>query len=144
MALFLFTKAIIEGEPIPIYNFGMMERDFTYIDDIIEGVIRLGEAIPNGNPDWRNQAPDPATSTAPYRVFNIGNHSPISLLAFIDLLEKYIGRKANRNLLPMQQGDVPKTYADVSDLVSVSGFAPATPIEAGIKKFVEWYKNYYR
>ncbi len=129
MALFLFTKAILEGRPIDVFNYGEMERDFTYIDDIVEGVVRVGEAIP--------------TATAPYRVFNIGNHRPVHLMTFIDLLEKEIGKKSERRLLPMQAGDVPKTFADVEDLIKVTGFSPLIPIEEGIKRFVKWYRDYY-
>ncbi len=132
MALFLFTKAILSGRPIDVFNYGEMERDFTYIDDIIEGVVRVGEAIPPSVP--------PA---APYRVFNIGNHRPVSLMSMIDLLEKEIGKKSERRLLPMQAGDVQKTFADVEDLIAVTGFSPVIPIEEGIKRFVKWYKAYY-
>jgi UDP-glucuronate 4-epimerase len=133
MALFLFTKAILEGRPIDVFNYGQMERDFTYVDDIIEGVVRVSEAIPND-----------MTPAAPYRVFNIGNHKPVPLLTMIDLLEKEIGRKSERRLLPLQAGDVPKTFADVEDLIAVTGFSPAIPIEEGIKRFVKWYREYYR
>lgn len=132
MALFLFTKAILSGRPIDVFNYGEMERDFTYIDDIIEGVVRVGEAIPPLVP--------PA---APYRVFNIGNHRPVPLMSMIDLLEKEIGKKSERRLLPMQAGDVQKTFADVEDLIAVTGFSPVIPIEEGIKRFVKWYKEYY-
>ncbi len=132
MALFIFTKAIFEGKPIEVYNFGQMERDFTYIDDIVEGVLRVGAIIPTGD-----------QITAPYRLFNIGNHQPVSLLKFIDLLEQEIGKKTERLLLPIQPGDVPKTFADIEDLKAYCGFAPATPIEEGIKRFVEWYRAYY-
>jgi UDP-glucuronate 4-epimerase len=132
MALFLFTKAILSGRPIDVFNYGEMERDFTYIDDIIEGVVRVGEAIPPLVPP-----------TAPYRVFNIGNHRPVPLMNMIDLLEKEIGKKSERRLLPMQAGDVKKTFADVEDLIAVTGFSPVIPIEEGIKRFVRWYKEYY-
>jgi UDP-glucuronate 4-epimerase len=139
MALFIFTKAIFEGKSIPIYNFGEMERDFTYIDDIVEGVLRVGEIIPTG------ETPESSSSaTAPYRLFNIGNHQPVSLLTFVDLLEQRVGKKADRVLLPIQPGDVPRTFAETEDLRAYCGFAPSTPIEEGIKKFVEWYKKYYR
>ncbi len=142
MALFIFTKAIFEGKPIEIYNFGQMERSFTYVDDIIEGVLRVGEIIPTGD---RTSSLNPhfTLGTVPYCLFNIGNHCPVSLLTFVDLLEQTIGKKADRVFLPMQQGDVPKTFADVEDLRAYCGFAPSTSIEEGIKRFVVWYKEYY-
>jgi UDP-glucuronate 4-epimerase len=143
MALFLFTKAILAGEPIDVYNYGRMQRDFTYIDDIVEGLLRVGEAIPTPDPSWNGDAPDPATSLAPYRVFNIGNHRPVELLTLIGILENALGKKAILNLAPIQPGDVPATYADVDALVDAVGFAPATPIEEGIKRFVAWYRHYY-
>ena len=144
MALFLFTKAILGGRPIDVYNQGRMQRDFTYIDDIVEGVLRAAERIPSPDPAWTGDAPDPATSAAPYRLYNIGNHSPVPLLTLIDLLEKKLGKKAERRLLPMQPGDVPATFADVDDLIEDVGFKPATPIDEGIGKFVDWYRNYYQ
>ena len=144
MALFIFTKAIFEGKPIDIYNHGRMQRDFTYIDDIIEGVVRVAEKIPAGNPEWNGRSPDPATSRAPYQIYNIGNNNPVELLTLIDVLEKCVGRKAERRLLPIQPGDVPATYADVDDLMKDVGFKPSTPIERGVELFVEWYRNYYR
>ncbi|HLG22050.1 MAG TPA: NAD-dependent epimerase [Candidatus Manganitrophaceae bacterium] len=144
MALFLFTKAILGGRPIDVYNQGRMQRDFTYIDDIVEGVLRAAERIPSPDPAWTGDAPDPATSAAPYRLYNIGNHSPVPLLTLIDLLEKKLGKKAERRLLPMQPGDVPATFADVNDLIEDVGFKPATPIDEGIGKFVDWYRNYYQ
>ncbi|HEY5599855.1 MAG TPA: NAD-dependent epimerase, partial [Candidatus Manganitrophaceae bacterium] len=144
MALFLFTKAILGGRPIDVYNQGQMQRDFTYIDDIVEGVLRAAERIPSPDPAWTGDAPDPATSAAPYRLYNIGNHSPVPLLTLIDLLEKKLGKKAERRLLPMQPGDVPATFADVDDLIEDVGFKPATPIDEGIGKFVDWYRNYYQ
>ena len=144
MALFLFTKAILEGRPIEVFNYGKMRRDFTYIDDIVEGIIRVIDRIPTPNPDWNSEAPDAATSTAPYRIYNIGNSTPIELMRYIEVLEDCLGRKANKNLLPIQPGDVPATYADVDDLVRDVGFRPSTTIEEGIKAFADWYLNYYR
>lgn len=143
MALFLFTKAIIEGRPIDVFNYGKMQRDFTYIDDIIEGVIRVMKNIPQPNPDWSGNAPDAATSYAPYKLYNIGNNKPVELMRFIEILENCLGKKANKNLLSIQPGDVPSTYADVDDLIHDIGFKPATTIETGIKRFVEWYNAYY-
>ena len=144
MALFLFTKAILEDQPIDVYNQGNMKRDFTYIDDIIEGVYRIAAKVPEPNPAWRGNHPDPATSFAPYKIYNIGNNHPVELLYFIETLEKNLHKKAKKIFLPMQPGDVPATYADVDDLMADVGFKPATSIEAGIKKFVSWYKDYYR
>lgn len=143
MALFLFTKAILEGRPIDVFNYGKMQRDFTYIDDIVEGVLRVINKIPQPNPKWTGENPDSATSYAPYRLYNIGNNNPVELMRFIEVLETCLGKKAVKNLLPMQAGDVPATYADVDDLIKDVGFKPATPIEEGIKRFVEWYKGYY-
>ena len=143
MALFLFTKAILDGRPIDVFNEGHMRRDFTYVDDIVEGVIRTLDHIPGPNPHWSGDAPDPATSRAPYRLYNIGNNQPVELLHLIATLEQCLGRKAEKNLLPMQPGDVLETYADVDDLSRDVGFRPATPIEAGVAKFVEWYRAYY-
>lgn len=143
MALFIFTKAIVEGKPIEVFNHGKMKRDFTFIDDIIEGVVRVIDKTPESNPKWNGGSPDSATSFAPYRLYNIGNNNPVDLLRFIDVLEDCLGKKAERKLLPLPAGDVPATYADVDDLMQDVGFKPATPIEAGIKKFVEWYKAYY-
>jgi UDP-glucuronate 4-epimerase len=143
MALFLFTRAILENKPIDVFNHGKMKRDFTYIDDIVEGVVRLIDKIPEPNPGWSGDDPDSATSYAPYRIYNIGNNNPVDLMKFIGVLEDCLGRKAKKNLLPMQPGDVPETYADVDDLAEDVGFKPATPIEEGIKKFVEWYREYY-
>jgi len=144
MALFLFTRAILAGKPIELYNFGRMERDFTYIDDIIEGVVRVGEKIPSPDPKWDSGSPDPATSAAPYRIFNIGNNCPVALLTLLDLLERCLGKKGERRLVPIQPGDVPATYADVDDLMKEVGFKPATPIEEGVRRFVDWYRHYYR
>jgi len=142
MALFLFTKAILENRPIDVFNLGKMKRDFTYIDDIVEGVIRVTDKIPEPDTGWNSDNPDPATSYAPYRVYNIGNNNPIELMKFIEVLEGCLGKKAEKNLLPMQPGDVHKTCADVDDLINI-GFRPSTPIEKGIKNFVEWYLSYY-
>ncbi len=144
MALFLFTKAMLEGTPIDIYNHGKMRRDFTYIGDIIEGVVRVMDRIPAANPDWQSDRPDPATSFAPYKVYNIGNNQPVELLQFIEVLEKQLGKTALKNFLPIQPGDVPATYADVEDLIADVGFKPATSIEEGIGQFVTWYRAYYK
>lgn len=144
MALFLFSKAILEGKPIELFNFGKMERDFTYIDDIIEGVVRVGEKIPAPDPNWSSRNPDPAISCAPYRIFNIGNNNPVPLLKLLDILEACLGKKGERRLVPIQPGDVPATYADVDDLMKEVGFKPATPIEEGVRRFVDWYRRYYQ
>ena len=143
MALFKFTRNILAGEPIDVFNNGHHARDFTYIDDVVEGVLRTADRIPAPNPDWSGAHPDPATSSAPYRIYNIGNHQPVELMHFIGVLEKALGREAKKNFLPMQPGDVPATFADVDDLVADVGFAPATPIEDGIARFVKWYRDYY-
>jgi len=144
MALFLFTKAILEGKPIDVFNYGKMQRDFTYIDDIVEGVIRVLDRVPSPNPEWSGNSPDPSTSYAPYKLYNIGNHNPVELMDFIGVLENCLGRKAEKNLLPIQAGDVPATYADVDDLIRDVGFKPSTSIETGIKNFVDWYREYYK
>lgn len=144
MALFLFTKAILEGKPIDVFNNGKMRRDFTYVDDIVESIVRLIPKPALPNPLWNGGKPDPATSFAPYRVFNIGNNQPVELLHFIEVLENRLGRKAVKNFLPLQQGDVPETYADVEDLMREVDFRPATPIEQGIDEFVSWYTWYYK
>jgi UDP-glucuronate 4-epimerase len=144
MSLFLFTRNIFAGEPIPVFSHGHHARDFTYIDDVVEGVVRTLDHVATPDPDWRGEAPDPATSSAPYRIYNIGNHSPVALLDYIALIEKAVGRKAKLDLLPAQPGDVPETYADVEALKQAVGFAPSTPIEEGIKRFVAWYRDYYR
>ena len=144
MALFLFTKAILEGKPIDVFNNGKMRRDFTYVDDIVEGIVRLLPNVPKGNPKWNGENPDPSTSFAPYKIYNIGNNKPVELLHFIEVLETNLGKKAEKNFLPLQDGDVPETYADVEDLMNDVGFKPATSIEVGIKNFVNWYKEYYR
>ncbi|MDP2157577.1 MAG: NAD-dependent epimerase [Nitrospirota bacterium] len=144
MALFLFTKAIIEGRPIDVFNYGKMQRDFTYIDDIVEGIVRVMDRVAVPNPGWSGNSPDSATSYAPYKLYNIGNNNPVELMHYIEVLEQCLGKKAEKNLLPMQAGDVPATYADVDDLIKDVGFKPSTTIEEGIKKFVEWYREYYK
>lgn len=144
MALFLFTKAILEDKPIDVFNYGKMKRDFTYIDDIIEGVVRVLDNTAQPNPAWTSDSPDSATSYAPYKIYNIGNNQPVELLDFIKAIEGALGKEARKNLLPIQPGDVPATYADVDDLIRDVGFKPATPIEEGIQKFVNWYRDYYK
>ncbi|HAS50944.1 MAG TPA: capsular biosynthesis protein CpsI [Gammaproteobacteria bacterium] len=144
MALFLFTRAILAGQPIDVFNYGHHRRDFTYIDDIVEGVIRVLDQVAAPNPAWFSDAPDPATSRAPYRLYNIGSHRPVELMRYIEVLEDCLGRQAIKNLLPMQAGDVPDTYADVEALIQDVGYQPATPIEEGIARFVAWYREYYR
>lgn len=144
MALFKFTKSILENKVIEVYNYGNMERDFTYIDDIVEGVVRVTFNIPKPNKKWSSENPDPATSFAPYKIYNIGNNAPVKLKKFISVLERCLGKKAKIKYLPLQKGDVPKTYADIDDLVQDVGFKPATPIEVGIENFVKWYKEYYK
>jgi UDP-glucuronate 4-epimerase len=143
MALFLFTRAILEGRPIDVFNHGKMQRDFTYIDDIVEGVIRVCDRPPEANPAFDKQQPDPATSWAPYRVFNIGNHNPVELMTYITTLESALGKTAQKNFLPMQDGDVPATSADTRALQTATGFAPATSVQQGIARFVDWYREYY-
>jgi UDP-glucuronate 4-epimerase len=142
MALFLFAKAILEGRPIDVFNHGKMRRDFTYIDDIAEGVIRVLDLPPAANPDFDKQAPDPASSWAPYRVFNIGNHQPVELMAYIEALEQALGKTAQKNFLPLQDGDVPATHADTTELNRVTRFAPQTQVIDGVKRFVDWYRSY--
>jgi UDP-glucuronate 4-epimerase len=144
MALFIFTKAILEGKPIDVYNHGKMLRDFTYVDDIVESITRLIPKIAQPNKNWSGYKPDPATSFAPYRIFNIGNNSPVELLAFIETIEKKLGKKAIKNFMPLQDGDVPQTYANVDDLMQEVNFKPATSIDTGIGKFIEWYLSYYK
>ena len=144
MALFLFTKAILEGRPIDVFNHGKMQRDFTYIDDIVEGVIRVLDNPAAANPDFDPLQPDPATSNVPYRVFNIGNHNPVELMAYVETLEACLGRKAEKNFLPLQDGDVPATSADTAELAAAVGFAPATPVTEGVARFVAWYRDYYK
>jgi len=143
MALFLFTSAILEGKPIKIFNHGKMTRDFTYIDDIIEGVVRIMKQVPEPDPKWNGKNPDPGTSYAKYRIYNIGNNSPVELIKFIKTIEETLGRKATKEFLDLQPGDVVSTYADVDDLMIDVGFKPQTPLETGIKRFVEWYTDYY-
>lgn len=144
MALFLFAKAILENKPIDIFNHGHMQRDFTYIDDIVEGVIRTLDKVPQGDPDWNGDVPDPGTSKAPYKIYNIGNNNPVQLMHLIEVLEGFLGKVAEKNFLPMQAGDVPKTFADVDDLIRDVGFKPSTSIESGIERFVGWYREFYR
>ncbi len=144
MALFMFTKRILAGQPIDIFNHGNHQRDFTYIDDIVEGVIRVLDRVAEPNAEWNGDAPDASSSKAPYRLYNIGNHQPVELMRFIEVLEECLGKKAEKNFLPMQPGDVPATYADVSDLIRDTGYQPATTIESGISRFVEWYRSYYQ
>ncbi len=143
MALFIFTRKILAGEPIDVFNHGKHKRDFTYIDDIVEGVVRTLDTIPEPNPDWDSDRPDPSSSRAPYRLYNIGNNQPVELMYFIETLEKALGREAKKNFLPLQPGDVPATYADIDDLTAAVGFRPSTPIEEGIQRFVDWYRDYY-
>ena len=143
MALFLFTRNILMGKPIDVFNYGHHRRDFTYIDDIVEGVVRVLDRIAERNPTWSGDKPDPATSCAPYRLYNIGSNSPVELLRYIEILEECLGQTAKKNLLPLQKGDVPDTYADVDALVEDVGYQPRTPIEVGIARFVEWYRHYY-
>jgi UDP-glucuronate 4-epimerase len=143
MALFLFTDAILKGRPIQVFNHGRMQRDFTYIDDIVEGVVRVMGRLPAPNPAWSGDRPDPGTSYAPYKIYNIGNNQPVELNAFIATIESVLGRTAQKEFLDMQPGDVPATYADVDDLVADVGFKPATPIREGIERFVAWYTSYY-
>ena len=144
MALFKFTKNILEGKAIDVFNNGNHRRDFTYIDDIVEGVIRTLDKLPAPNPDWNGDAPDSATSYAPYRIYNIGNNQPVELMRYIEVLEQCLGKQAEKNMLPLQQGDVPATYADIDDLMRDVGFKPNTPIEKGIDNFVRWYREYYK
>ncbi|MGA7982843.1 MAG: NAD-dependent epimerase [Chromatiaceae bacterium] len=143
MALFKFTRAILAGEPIDVFNYGKHRRDFTYIDDIVEGVIRVLDRIPEPNPSWSGDAPDSATSAAPYRLYNIGNNRPVELMDYIATLERCLDKKAQKNLLPLQPGDVPDTYADVRDLVQETGYKPETPVDIGVSRFVDWYLSYY-
>lgn len=144
MAYFKFVKQILAGDTIDVYNFGNHRRDFTYIDDIVEGVIATNDRVATASEQWRSDDPDPATSNAPYRIYNIGNNTPVELLRFIELIEENLGIKANKRLLPMQAGDVPDTFADVDRLTRDVGYHPTTPIEVGVRNFVEWYKGYYK
>ncbi|HMS55209.1 MAG TPA: NAD-dependent epimerase [Fimbriimonadaceae bacterium] len=143
MAYFKFTKSILEGKPIDVYNFGNLKRDFTYIDEIVEGVIRVLRRPAESDPSWNPAIPNPGTSSAPYRLFNIGTHQPVDLMRFIQVLESKLGTKANLNMLPMQPGDVYETFADVSDLAAAIGFAPSTSLEEGLERFVSWYREFY-
>lgn len=144
MALFLFTKKILAGEPIDVFNYGHHRRDFTYIDDIVEGVIRTLDHVAPTNSDWNGDQPDPASSKAPYRIYNIGSNNPVELLRYIEVLEDCLGKKAVKNLLPLQPGDVPDTYADVDALIKDVDYRPTTPVEVGIENFVKWYRDYYK
>jgi UDP-glucuronate 4-epimerase len=143
MALFLFTKAILAGKPIDVFNYGNHRRDFTFVDDIAQGVVRAMDRIATPNESWDGNSPDPGTSKGPYRLYNIGNNEPVELMKYIELIEKYLGKKAQKNLLPLQQGDVPDTFADVEDLVRDVGYKPATSVEEGVRRFIEWYVSYY-
>jgi UDP-glucuronate 4-epimerase len=143
MAVYLFTRAILAGEPLDVYDRGEMERDFTYVDDIVEAVVRVGDKRARPDPNWSGNAPDAGSSNAPYRLYNIGNHSPLKVNRLIEVIEACTGKKAVKNMLPMQPGDVPATYADVDDLARDVDFAPRTPIEIGVKRFVDWYRDYY-
>lgn len=143
MALFLFTKAILEGKPIDVFNNGKMLRDFTYVEDIVEGIVRLIKFPAKPNENWSSDNPDPATSFAPYKIYNIGNNNPVELAYFIEVIEKCLGKKAIKNFLPIQKGDVPRTYANVDDLMNDVGYKPSTSLEYGIGQFIEWYKKYY-
>ena len=144
MALFIFTKKILNGESIDVFNNGQHKRDFTYVDDIVEGVVRVADNIATSNSDWCSDKPDPATSKAPYRLYNIGNNKPVELMYFIEQIEKNLGKKANKNYLPLQAGDVPETYANVDALIDYVGYKPSTSIEKGIANFINWFKDYYK
>lgn len=143
MALFIFTKAILENRPIDVYNQGNMQRDFTYVDDIVEGISRMVSKAPRGNPQWTGVKPDPGSSKAPYKIYNIGNNAPVKLMEFIKAIEKALGKTAEKNLMPLQPGDVPATYADVTDLIEDMGYKPNTEINVGVKRFIEWYREFY-
>jgi UDP-glucuronate 4-epimerase len=143
MALFLFTRNILEGKPIDVFNNGHHRRDFTYVEDIAEGVARVCERVAQPSPDWDSGAPDPATSRVPFRLYNIGNHQPVELMRYIEVIEQCLGRKAEKNFLPLQPGDVPETFADIEDLAQDVGYRPATPIEVGVRRFVDWFCEYY-
>jgi UDP-glucuronate 4-epimerase len=144
MSYSLFAANILQGKPIDVFNYGNHRRDFTYIDDVVEGVIRVLDRIPEPNPEWNGEDPDPASSSAPYRLYNIGNNQPVELRRYIEVLEDCLGKKAQMNLLPLQPGDVPDTYADVTDLVRDTGYKPDTSIEVGLENFVAWYRNYFK
>jgi UDP-glucuronate 4-epimerase len=143
MAMYLFTRAILEGKPIDVFNNGEMERDFTYVDDIVEALVRVGDRPAAPDPNWNSAKPDPSTSSAPYRIYNIGNNAPVKLLQLIEVIERATGKNAIKNFMPIQPGDVPATYADIEDLARDVGFAPRTPIETGVERFVDWYRGYY-
>ncbi len=143
MALFLFTRNILEGKAIDVFNHGHHKRDFTFVEDIAEGVVRATDRVAKPDPNWRSDAPDPASSNAPFRLYNIGNNNPVPLMRYIEVLEECLGRKAQKNMLPMQLGDVPDTYADITDLVRDVGYRPATPVEVGVRRFVDWFCDYY-
>jgi UDP-glucuronate 4-epimerase len=143
MALFLFTDAILRGRPIQVFNNGHMKRDFTYIDDIVEGVVRVMDHVPEPNSRWAGDAPDPGSSPGPYRLYNIGNNNAVELMDFISAIERALGKEANKEFLPLQPGDVPATFADVEDLSQAVGFKPGTPVHQGIARFVDWYLDYY-
>lgn len=143
MVLFKFTQAILDGQPIDVFNNGQMRRDFTYIDDAVESVVRIMEVIPTADENWKSDNPDPSSSLAPYRLYNVGNHEPVDLLEVISLLEEALGKKANKRLLPMQPGDVPATFADVATLEQATAFKPRTPMRVGVQRFVEWYTKFY-
>ena len=144
MALFLFTRSILAGSPIEVFNNGHHKRDFTYVEDIVEGIVRATDHVATANPQWNSADPDPATSRVPYRIYIIGSNRPIELLRYIEVLEDCLGRKAERIMKPLQPGDVPDTFADVSDLIEAVGYKPETPIEVGVRNFVDWYREYYR
>jgi UDP-glucuronate 4-epimerase len=143
MAFFQFTKNILEGRPIKVFNYGRHSRDFTYVDDIVEGVVRISDKIAEPDPAWRADAPSPASSSAPFRIYNIGNSSPVRLDVYIEAIEQALGKKAEKELVPMQPGDVPDTFADVSALAEAVNYRPSTPVSVGIGRFVEWYRTYY-
>jgi UDP-glucuronate 4-epimerase len=143
MALFLFADAIFKDKPIKVFNHGKMLRDFTYIDDIVEGVVRVMQRVPEANPSWSSESPDPGTSYVRYKIYNIGNNQPVELTRFIETIEDVIGKKAKKNFMDLQAGDVPATYADIDDLIQDVGFKPSTPLETGIRNFIVWYKDYY-
>ena len=143
MALFLFTRAILEDQPLKVFNHGKMQRDFTYIDDIVEGVVRVLGRLPQANPNWSGAAPDPGTSSAPYKIYNIGNNNPVELIEFIEVIESALGKRAQKEFMDLQPGDVVATYADVDDLMQDVGFKPTTPIEVGVGRFVQWFKEFY-
>ncbi len=144
MAPFLFTKAILEGQAINVFNYGKMKRDFTYVDDIVEGVVRVLDKTPEPNLTWSGNAPEPSSSTAPYRLYNIGNNQPVELMHFIEVLEDCLGKKAQKTMLPLQPGDVLATYADVDSLVKDVEFKPHTSLQEGLEHFVSWYRDYYK